>query len=137
MTMASVRILVADDNNLVRRAIRGLLSNEPDCEICAEAADGRQAIEKARELRPDLVLLDVNMPDVSGFETATLVRQALPQATILIVSSDDAAQLLPSALRAGADGCVDKVRIASNLKNALKKLKEAKQDTARSKCASA
>ena len=118
-----MRILVADDNDLVRGAIRSLLAAEADWEICGEASDGASALRNARELQPDLVLLDISMPLATGFQIARSLRQDIPQIKILIISQEDAAQLAPSAFSAGADGCVDKARIARDLVDAIKNLK--------------
>lgn len=117
-----MRILIADDTELIRRAVRNLLKAETNWEICGEAADGPQALEKARELRPDLVLLDINMPSTSGFETARLIRKEIRESKILIMSLHGADELLPGALEAGADGCVDKSRFATDLVDAIKKV---------------
>jgi len=74
-----MRILVADDNDLVRGAIRSLLAAEADWEICGEASDGASALRNARELQPDLVLLDISMPLATGFQIARSLRQDIPQ----------------------------------------------------------
>jgi len=110
-----MRILLVDDNDRVRRAVRSFLQELKGWEVCGEASGGSQACEKARDLRPDLILLDNNMPGVSGFETARLIRQNNSQVKILILSEEDARDLLPAAIESGADGCVDKSRIASDL----------------------
>lgn len=117
-----MRILIADDSELVRRAVRGLLSVEAAWEICGEAADSPEALEKARELRPDIVLLDINMPSGSGLETARLIRADIPEIKILVMSLHDAKQFLPTVLQAGADGCVDKAQLSDALIDAIKKL---------------
>jgi DNA-binding NarL/FixJ family response regulator len=80
----------------------------------------RQAVEKARNLRPDVVLLDISMPGGNGLDTARSIRRDVPQAKILIVSQNDAARFLPGALEAGADGCLDKARIFTDLVNAIR-----------------
>ena len=116
-----MRILIADDSEPVRRALRRLLARQQDWEICGEAADGPDTVEKARELHPDLVLLDLSMPLTNGFESARAIREAVPDTRILIMSQNDADQFLPSALEAGADGCLDKSRIANDLIRAVKK----------------
>jgi DNA-binding NarL/FixJ family response regulator len=116
-----MRILLVDDNALVRRAIRDVLRQQKTWEICGEASDGSQAFEKARDLRPDLILLDKSMPGVSGFETARLIRRENSAVKILILSQDDACRMLSAAIESGADGCVDKSRIVSDLIPAMKK----------------
>jgi two-component system, NarL family, response regulator NreC len=118
-----LRILIADDHQLVRRSVGGLLSHEAGWEICGEATDAPQAFEKARELRPDLILLDISMPGGSGLDTARRIRQEFPHVKILIMSHHDAGQFLPSALASGADGCIDKARIAVDLVGTIKNLR--------------
>lgn len=121
---AFVRILIADDNQMVRRGLAGLLSNEKNIEICGEATNAAETLQMASELRPEVILLDVSMPDSNGLETARLLRERLPESKILIVSQHDAKQLLPGALKAGADGCVDKGRLFSDLLPALRSVAE-------------
>ena len=116
-----MRILIADDNDLVRGAIRNLLSTEPNCEVCGEAANGAQALERTRALAPELILLDISMPGASGFEVARALRHENPQIKILIMSQEDAVKLAPTALEAGADGCVDKARLARDLVETIRK----------------
>jgi DNA-binding NarL/FixJ family response regulator len=116
-----MRILIADDNERVRSSIVKLLSFEPGWEIC-EAGDGQSAIQIARQLLPDVILLDISMPGLSGLETATRLRPHLPKAKILMLSQEDAALLLPDALAAGAHGVVDKSRLVTDLSPAIKKL---------------
>jgi signal transduction histidine kinase/DNA-binding NarL/FixJ family response regulator len=113
--MACVRILIADDHELVRQGLRALLASRPAWEVCGEAADGVEAIEKAAELQPDIVLLDVSMPRLTGLEAAPLIRRESPASEIVIVSQHDRAQMLPSALQAGARGFVSKSDIGGNL----------------------
>jgi two-component system, NarL family, nitrate/nitrite response regulator NarL len=114
-----MRILV-DDNALVRRAIRNVLREQKTWEICGEASAGSEACEKARHLRPGVMLLDKSMPEISGFETARLIRQQDSKVKILILSQEDARHMLLAAIESGADGCVDKSRIPSDLIPALK-----------------
>jgi len=118
-----MRILIADDNAQVRRGVASFLSAaDPNCEICGEAADGQQAVELAKQLSPDVVLLDVSMPGVSGLETARLLRQEAPTVKIIIMSQHDPAQLLPQALDVGAHACVDKCRVTTDLLATLRSL---------------
>ena len=113
--MACVRILIADDHELVRQGLRALLASRPAWEVCGEAADGVEAIEKAAELQPDIVLLDVSMPRLTGLEAAPLIHRESPTSEIVIVSQHDPAEMLPSALEVGARGFVSKSDIGSNL----------------------
>jgi two-component system, NarL family, response regulator NreC len=110
-----MRILIADDNERVRRGVRGILSSEANYRVCGEAVDGADALRKARELSPDLILLDVSMPGPDGLETARLLRREMPKVKVIIMSQHDPVQLLPRAIEAGADGCVDKSRLDADL----------------------
>jgi two-component system nitrate/nitrite response regulator NarL len=117
-----MRILIVDDSELVRRGVKALISSEKTWEVCGEAGDGREGIQKARELQPDLVLLDLSMPDVNGLEVARHLRQDLRTTKILIMSQNDPLELLPPAIAAGADGVIDKSRIGSDLLAAIKNI---------------
>jgi DNA-binding NarL/FixJ family response regulator len=118
-----MRILIADDNEMIRHGVANMLANEAALEVCGEARDGMDALQKAQELHPDLVLLDISMPGISGFETARLLRQSIPYIKILVMSFGDQLQMLPRALEAGADDCVDKARLASDLLGAIHSLR--------------
>ena len=117
-----MRILIVDDHPLVRRGVADLLAKEAGWEICGEASDGAQALEKASELGPDLILLDISMPDGSGLETARRIRQEFPHVKILMMSHHDARQFSQSAIASGADGCIDKARLALDLIGMIKNL---------------
>ena len=91
-----MRILIADDSDVVRRGVCGILSSENDFEVCGEAKNGSEALQKARELLPDLILLDISMPGMNGLEVARRLREEVRQAKILIISQHDPLQLLSS-----------------------------------------
>lgn len=98
------RVLVADDSPLAREAIRTLLRADPDFEVVGEARDGIQALNMVRELRPDLVLMDINMPRCDGLLATRLIKRELPRTTVVILTvSDDAGDLF-EAVKSGAQG---------------------------------
>jgi YesN/AraC family two-component response regulator len=117
-----LRVLVVDDSEVVRRGICQILQSQADIEIICEAADGADAVRKAREHRPDLVLLDITMPVMSGFEAARRIKQELPSTRILMVSQFDSAHFMREAFVAGASGYVVKSNAASELIPALRKI---------------
>jgi two-component system, NarL family, response regulator NreC len=119
-----MRILLADDNQFIRRGVAGILAQQEDCELCGEASNSREAIEKTSELHPDLVLLDVSMPGGNGLETTRVLRQRFPQTKILIITQHDPRQMLPRALELGASGCVDKARLALDLLPAIRAVQD-------------
>ncbi|MEU5397732.1 response regulator transcription factor [Streptomyces sp. NPDC005963] len=100
------RILLADDHALVRRGVRLILDNEPDLTVVAEASDGAEAIVMAREHRPDLAILDIAMPRLTGLQTARELSRLQPELRILILTMYDNEQYLFEALKAGAAGYV-------------------------------
>ena len=110
-----MRILIVDDSELVRRGLIGMLSCETGWEVCGEARDGPEALRKTLELLPDLILLDLHMPGISGLETCRLLGREAPNAKIIVMSQDDVIQLLPIAIQAGADDCVDKSQLGDLL----------------------
>jgi DNA-binding NarL/FixJ family response regulator len=116
----SVRILIADDNERVRRGIKELLASETTWQICGEAKNGTEAVQKSLELRPNFILMDISMPELNGLEAARLIRRDLPGVTILVMSQHDPMQLLPRAIEAGANACIDKSRIDVELLPAIK-----------------
>src|ERR1700722_11629212 len=106
--MKARSILIADDHEVVRRGIRALLDARPEWKICGEAATGLEAVEKARKLRPDLVLLDLSMPEMNGLEAIPKIREACPGAKILVLTMHDSGEMAIRVLAAGASGLVMK-----------------------------
>jgi DNA-binding NarL/FixJ family response regulator len=106
--MGAVRILVVDDHDLMRRGITSLLEPHPGWEICGEAHTGREAVEKTEELRPDVVILDIGMPDLNGVEAAKQIRKASPNTEVLILSVHYSDRLIREILAAGVRGYVVK-----------------------------
>jgi DNA-binding NarL/FixJ family response regulator len=117
-----MRILIADDNERVRHGIAEILSCEASWEICGEARDGSEALRKAQELQPDLILLDISMPSMNGLEVARLLRREVPEARILVISHHDSVQLLPRVIEAGAHACVDKSNLNADLLVTIKSI---------------
>ena len=113
--MDSVRILIADDHEIVRQGMRSLFSLRSNWEICGEAIDGLDAIEKAKELKPDVILLDISMPRLNGLDAARLIHRDVPQSEIIVVSQHDPAHMRPMALEAGAKGYVAKSNLSRDL----------------------
>ena len=101
-----IRILLADDHDIMRRGLRNLLETHPGWEVCGEAANGREAVKLARELKPDIVVLDLSMPELNGLEATRQIRKELPQTEVLIFTMHDTEQLVREVLAAGARGYV-------------------------------
>jgi DNA-binding NarL/FixJ family response regulator len=103
----------------VRRGVRSILHSRPDVEVCGEASDGKEAIEKALELKPDVIVLDLTMPVMGGFAAAAELRHRLPDLPILFYSIHEGAYLMAEAKRLGVQGFVSKSRISDTLLEAI------------------
>ena len=117
-----MRILMVDDNERIRRGVMDILASKKNWNVCGEARDGMEAIRKARELQPDLILLDISMPGLNGLEAARLLRQQIADTKILLMSQYDPLPLLPGAIQAGANGCVDKSRLGTDLLSSIERI---------------
>ena len=100
--MSVLRILIADDHEVARKGIRSLLENHAGWEVCGEARDGREAVECASRLKPDVLLLDIGMPNLNGLDAARQILATTPDARILILTVHDSEQVVREVLAAGA-----------------------------------
>ncbi len=110
-----LRILLADDHEIVRRGLRALLEKHEGWEVCGEASDGREAIEKALQLKPDVVIVDIGMPNLNGLDTTRQLLQHDPQFKVIVLTITDSDQVIREALDAGARGFVLKSDAARDL----------------------
>jgi DNA-binding NarL/FixJ family response regulator len=124
--MSRVRILIADDHDVVRKGLRFLLETQPGWEICAEVANGREAVAKAQELRPDVDLLDLTMPDLNGLEAARQILKAVPTTEVLILTMHESEETIREVLRVGARGYVLKSDAGRDLVAAVEALSQHK-----------
>lgn len=122
--MKTLRILLADDHDIVRRGVRSLLESRSAWEVCGEATDGREAVEKADSLRPDLVILDVGMPNLNGLDAARDILRSKPHVMILILTIDESEQVVREALSVGARGFVLKSDAGRDLIVAVEALQQ-------------
>jgi DNA-binding NarL/FixJ family response regulator len=115
-----IRLLLVDDHVLVREGIRSSLHRHPSIAIVGEAADGREAVRKCKKLSPDIVLMDLNMPEMSGLEATPLIRKACPSVRIIALTVHDSREYVSQLLRAGAHGYVLKDTSPEELVRAIK-----------------
>jgi len=106
-----LRILIADDHPGVRRSLRSLVQTHSEWNVCGEASDGLDAVEQARKLQPDVVLLDISMPRMNGIEATPLIHAAVPQSEILIVSQHESSEIARLIAEVGAQGYIPKSKI--------------------------
>lgn len=122
--MDALRILLADDHEVVRRGLRELVETQAGWQIVGEATTGREAVEKARLLEPDVVVLDLRMPELNGLEATRQILQLLPRTEILILTVDESEQLTRSVLEAGAHGYLLKSDAGRDLITAINSLRQ-------------
>ncbi|MGC2744339.1 MAG: response regulator transcription factor, partial [Candidatus Angelobacter sp.] len=118
--MPKIKCLLVDDHTLFRQGVRRLLESESDFEVVGEAADGGEAVEKARELRPDIVLMDIGMPGLSSFESARQIKKNRMETKILFLTMYEDEDYLVQCLEVGASGYVLKDTPAPQLLTAVK-----------------
>jgi DNA-binding NarL/FixJ family response regulator len=120
--MKKLRILLVDDHEMLRRGIRAILTERADWEICGEASNGRQAVEMAEKLRPDVVVMDLAMPELNGLEATRQIRRILPKAEVLVLTFDESEALVQEVIQAGARGYLLKNDVSHVLIHAVDSL---------------
>src|SRR5262245_26764726 len=108
---SALRILVADDHPLVRRHVCGILESEEGWQVCGEATNGREAVELALELKPDVVVLDLSMPELNGLDAARHILKIMPYIGVLILTMHEGEAIMRAAVATGAGACVVKTDI--------------------------
>jgi len=124
--VSTLRILIADDHDVVRQGLRALLEAQPGWEICGEAATGRETVEKTRKLKPDIVLLDIIMPELNGLEVLRRIRKATHETQVLVLTMHESEDLIGQALKAGARGFMLKSDAGRDLVTAIDALSRRK-----------
>lgn len=115
MQLSTVRILVVDDFELFRKLVVELLGIRPELQVVGEASDGLEALQKAVELRPDLILLDISLPSLNGIEVARQMRSLVPESKIIFLTQESSSDVLQEALSLGARGYVTKNMVRADL----------------------
>jgi len=124
--MGVLRIMVADDHEVVRKGLVALLQAQPEWQVCGEAGDGREAVEKAIQLKPDILILDIGMPSLNGLEATRQILKTIPNARVLILTLHDSDQVVREVLNAGARGFLLKSDAARDLVAAVEALRHDK-----------
>jgi len=113
------RVMIVDDHAVIRRGVQSILRAFPEWEVCAEAADGQEAVKLAQSIQPEIIIMDVSMPGLNGLEATRMIRNILPNIKILLLTLHSSAELVRSAFRAGARGYVLKSDAENELVRAL------------------
>ena len=124
---ASVRVLVVEDHPMVRRGICSLLSQDPSLDVICEAADGEEAVIRAEELQPDLILMDVRLPGITGIEATRRIRRISRKSQIIFVSQNDSEQMARAAFSTGGQGYVVKSDVGRELLKAIRAVRQGQE----------
>jgi DNA-binding NarL/FixJ family response regulator len=114
-----IRVLLADDQPMIRKMVRSTLQRHPHIEVCAEVENGRQAVEQTKELKPDVVLLNITMPILNGFQAASEIKRQVPQSAIVILSTHADKHFVEEARKLGVRTYVSKSKIGEALVEAV------------------
>lgn len=117
-----LRILLADDHEIVRRGLRAILETQPEWQVTDEAVNGRDAVEKTERLKPDLVLMDISMPELNGLEAARRIRRSLPGVEVLFLTMHESAEMMREGLNAGGRGYLLKSDAGRQLITAIERV---------------
>lgn len=124
--MNTLRILIGDDHEVVREGLRALVENEAGWEVCGTATNGREAVQRAKELKPDVVVLDMTMPELSGLEAVRQIKRALPRTEVLVFSAHRSEEVVAQVFDAGAKSYICKADAGRHLVAAIRSLAEHK-----------
>lgn len=124
--MKKIRLLVADDHKIFRQGIKKLLEEEADLQVVGEAADGREAVKKATELKPDLVLMDIAMANLNGLEATKQIKKVLPETKIIMVTMHKNEEYILQSFQAGASGYILKEGAVEELVHAIRSIHQDK-----------
>jgi DNA-binding NarL/FixJ family response regulator len=130
--MAAIRVLLVDDHEIARRGIRSVLARDANLDVIAETADGEEAVKKAGELHPAVILLDISLPGISGIQAARRIRVVSPETRIIFLSQHDSVQIAKDAMSVGAHGYVVKSDAGHDLLAAITAAREDRTFVSRS-----
>jgi DNA-binding NarL/FixJ family response regulator len=122
----SVRVLVADDHEVVLEGVRALIERQPDLEVCGLATNGREAVDLARKTKPDVVVLDITMPELDGLDAIRQIRKALPNTEVVVFSAHSSEEVVEDVFDAGATSYIAKTEASRDLVTAIRSLAEHK-----------
>ncbi|MFO7274279.1 MAG: response regulator transcription factor [Bacillota bacterium] len=116
----AIRVLICDDHMMVREGVRMVLQSEPDIELVGEAGRGEEAVELTKQLKPDVVIMDISLPDISGIEATKLIKEAVPETKVIGLTMHEEEPYVLEFLRAGADAYIVKRSAAADLVGAIR-----------------
>jgi DNA-binding NarL/FixJ family response regulator len=124
--VTALHVLIVDDHEVVRRGLRALIESHPGWEVCGEATTGREAVQKASNLKPNMVVMDIAMPELNGLEATRQILKAIPRTPVLILTVHESEQVVHEVLKAGAQGIVLKSDASRDLVAAIEALSQHK-----------